>query len=137
MIDNGSLPAPKMPTNRKFGWFISSLSACLAIYGYLTASSGLANVSLIVGLAFGTAALLAPQLLTPFNRAWHLLGIVLGKVMNPVVLGLIFFTLITPIAMASKLLGRDELRLRKRPTVSYWIDRSPPGPAPDTFRNQF
>ena len=61
----------------------------------------------------------------------------MGKVVSPIVLGLIFFGMLTPVGIIGRLLGRDELRLKKAPVTSYWIDRDPPGPAPDSFKNQF
>ena len=81
--------------------------------------------------------LLAPQWLRPFNRAWFLLGELLGKIVSPIVLGVIFFLLITPVALVGRLLGRDELRLKRKPVNSYWVDRTPPGPEADSFKNQF
>ena len=61
----------------------------------------------------------------------------MGKVVSPLVLGVIFFLLISPVALIGRLFGRDELRLKKANSNSYWIDRVPPGPAGDTFKNQF
>jgi len=76
-------------------------------------------------------------LLTPLNKAWMKLGDLLGKVISPIVLGIIFFVLLAPVALVTRLLGRDELRLKMSNSSSYWIDRTPPGPAGDSFKNQF
>jgi hypothetical protein len=65
------------------------------------------------------------------------LGALMGRVVSPLVLGTIFFLLITPISMLARLFGRDELRLKKIDTSSYWIARAPPGPDGDSFKNQF
>jgi hypothetical protein len=92
---------------------------------------------LIAGLTIGLLAIVVPQLLTPFNWIWMRLGDLIGKVVNPVTLGIIFFVLITPIAFISRLFGRDALSLKKSNVSSYWIDRIPPGPAGDSFKNQF
>jgi hypothetical protein len=56
---------------------------------------------------------------------------------SPVVLGVVFFLLITPVAVCSRLAGRDALRLRKRSVQSHWVERVPKGPAADSFKNQF
>lgn len=61
----------------------------------------------------------------------------MGKIVSPIVLGLIFFTLLTPCAMIGRLFGRDELRLKLPNTESYWVERTPPGPDPDSFKNLF
>jgi hypothetical protein len=89
------------------------------------------------GSAFGLAALAAPRALRPLNKAWFWLGQLLGKVVSPIVLGIIFYGLLTPVAVAGRLLGRDELRLKRRPVSSYWVERQPPGPESDSFNHQF
>jgi low temperature requirement protein LtrA len=98
-----------------------------------------AAVYLLGGAAalFLAASIAHPRLLAPFNRAWHRLGLLLGKVISPIVLGVIFFLVITPVAVVTRLAGRDALRLRKRSVRSHWVERAPPGPGPSSFRNQF
>jgi hypothetical protein len=88
--------------------------------------------------AFLCVALLRPIWLQPLNRLWFQLGKLLHRIVTPIVLGLMFFATFTPIAMVARALGRDPLRLRfDREATSYWILREPPGPAPDSFKNQF
>jgi hypothetical protein len=65
------------------------------------------------------------------------LGLLLGKIISPIVLGLIFFVLITPVSLVTRLFGRDELKMKKRSVESYWVDRSPPEPPSNTFKNQY
>jgi len=65
------------------------------------------------------------------------LGFLMGKVINPLVLGFIFFLLITPVALICRLIGRDELRLKTIDADSFWIDRLPSGPDGESFKNQF
>ena len=65
-------------------------------------------------------------------------GLLLHRVTNPLLMGLVFFLAVTPTAFIMRLMGKDPLRLRiDRSAKSYWIDREPPGPEPDTMRNQF
>ena len=91
-----------------------------------------------VGGIFAAAALLVPALLGPLNRLWTLLGMLLHRVTSPIVLGVMFFLVITPMGVAMRLFGKDPLRLRfDRQGSSYWVERSPPGPNPDTFSDQF
>ena len=80
---------------------------------------------------------MAPKVLRPLNRVWYELGVLLGKVISPIVLGVMFFVLITPIAVITRIFGRDELKIKKLFVQSYWVDRLPPGPPSDSFKNQF
>ena len=88
--------------------------------------------------AFALVALVVPKLLAPFNKAWTKLGLLLFKVVNPVVMFLLFATTIVPFGLIRRALGKDSLRLRFDPDApSYWIPREPPGPAPESMKNQF
>jgi hypothetical protein len=73
----------------------------------------------------------------PLNKLWFGLGILLGKIISPIVLGIMFFILITPVALATRAFGRDELKLKKRNLNTYWVSRNPAGPAKDSFKNQY
>lgn len=77
------------------------------------------------------------KLLAPLNRVWFEFGILLGRVFSPLILGTIFFIIITPTALICRLFGRDELRLKSTTENTYWLDRKPPGPTGDSFNNQF
>jgi hypothetical protein len=91
-----------------------------------------------IGLALVAFGLAAPERLAPLNRAWTRLGLILFKVVNPVVLGLIYLTTIVPIGLSMRLMGRDLLNLKfDRGAASYWVVREPPGPAPETMIRQF
>ena len=127
-----------LPSNRNFGFLFVGVFACLSAYGaYQGANAAAVYGWLIAGIVVGLVAVAAPNLLTPFNKAWMKLGELMGKVVSPLVLGVIFFVLITPVALVTRLFGRDELRLKKTNVSSYWIKRAPPGPAGDSFKNQF
>ena len=89
-------------------------------------------------MVIGSVALMLPQALKWPNRAWHHLGLMLGKVVAPIVMGGVFFVTLTPIALLMRLKGGDPLRLRWDPSApTYWIVRTPPGPAPSTMPLQF
>jgi hypothetical protein len=93
--------------------------------------------TLIAALLFGVAAWLRPSLLRPLNRAWMKLGLLLHKVVNPVVMGLLFYGTILPTGLVMRLRGKDLLRLKREPDAeTYWIARAP-GPRPETMRDQF
>jgi hypothetical protein len=100
------------------------------------------NAGFVVGLlALGAVFLLfawvAPRRLGPLTAAWMRFGEFLGRFVSPIVLGVIFFGIITPVAAATRMFGRDELRLKRTTEKTYWIDRRPPGPAGASFKNQF
>ncbi len=127
-----------LPPNRNFGFLFASVFTLLSAYAaYQGADAHKICGWLIAGLAVGLVAIVAPGLLTPINKTWMKLGDLMGKAVSPVVLGIIFFVLITPVALVTRLFGRDELRLKKTDASSYWIDRAPPGPTGDSFNNQF
>jgi hypothetical protein len=90
-----------------------------------------------LAVLFLLAALLKPALLHPLNRLWMKLGLLLHKIVNPIVMGLLFYGTIWPTGAIMRMRGRDLLRLRREPASdSYWIAR-PPGPLPETMRDQF
>ena len=93
---------------------------------------------LLVAALFLLVALSRPALLAPLNRLWLKLGLLLYGVVNPVVMAILFYLCVMPIGLLMRLLGKDLLRLKFDPKgESYWIERRPPGPAPDTMPNQF
>jgi hypothetical protein len=87
---------------------------------------------------FLTASLLRPAILNPLNRAWLWLGLQLHKIVNPIVMGVVFFGTVVPTGVIMRSMGKDLLRLKLQPEAdSYWIKRQPPGPAPMTMKDQF
>ena len=94
--------------------------------------------SLGLAVLFCVTAVAAPRLLHRLNRLWFAVGMLLHRIASFVVLALVYFTTITPLGVLRRALGGDPLRLRRdRSAPTYWIDRRPPGPAPDTMRRQF
>lgn len=91
-----------------------------------------------IGLVLFVLGLVAPGSLSFLNKGWTKLGLLLFKVVNPIVLGLIFVVTIIPIGLILRAVGKDVLRLKLDPSAkSYWIPRDPPGPAPETMGQQF
>jgi hypothetical protein len=121
---------------KQFGFLFSGLFFALSAY-LLLSSIGYWVVSLVVALALLVVTIVRPDLLAPWLDGWLVLGHFLGKIVSPIVLGLIFFVLITPVALLGRIAGRDPLRIKPRAISSYWINREPAGPAPDSFKNQF
>lgn len=83
-------------------------------------------------------AVVKPALLRPLNRLWLRLGLLLHKVMNPLLMAVMFYLVILPTSLLMRIFHKDPLRMKYDPhAATYWIERRPPGPAPDTMRNQF
>jgi hypothetical protein len=89
------------------------------------------------GALFLLAAYFRPSALRPLNMLWMKLGFLLHKIVNPLVMGLLFYGSIFPTGLMMRMRGRDLLRLERDPGAdSYWIARAP-GPAPESMRDQF
>lgn len=84
------------------------------------------------------ATLFHPAVLKPLNQLWFKFGMLLHKVVNPIVMALVFFGSVLPTGLVMRTLGKDLLRLKRQPDVnSYWIERRPPGPTPESMKDQF
>lgn len=132
--------SPALPSERSFGLLFAAVCAGLAAYGWFLGDWGRQIVfALVIGaMAFGFLAFVFSKVLRPLNWLWYQLGQLLGKIVSPIVLGVIFFLLLTPVSLVTRMFGRDELRLKKiTGKQSYWIERAPPGPEPTSFKNQF
>jgi hypothetical protein len=91
-----------------------------------------------VAALFLVAALLRPAVLHPLNLVWLKFGLLLHKVVNPIVMALVFYGTVLPTGLIMRMMGKDLLRLKRQPdATSYWIVRQPPGPSPETMRDQF
>ena len=126
----------KLPTNRKFGFFFTFVFALAAVYFYRVTNVSWAYTFGMSSLIFLFFTLVKDSILLPLNKLWMRFGLLLGIIVSPIVLGIIFFGLFTPIAFIMKLSGRDELRLKFNKKISHWISRSEPI-KPESFKQQF
>lgn len=127
----------KTSSDRSFGLVFTLALAAIGLWP-MKSGAGPRWWALVLSALFLLAGLFAPRVLAPLNRAWTQLGLLLGRVMTPIVMGIIFFLVITPMALLGRLRGRDPLRLKKEPeAASYWIERQPPGPPPESMERQF
>jgi len=127
----------KAGTDRSFGFVFAGFFGIIGALSLWRGGQGW-HWMLPLAAAFLVVALVYPKILGPLNRLWLKFGLLLYKVMNPLVLGLLFFVTIMPIGLIMRATGKDFLRLRRDPEAkSYWIDRSPPGPPPQSMKNQF
>ena len=126
----------ELPSNRKFGIFFTFVFTAVAAYFYYSTNVSWAYVFVAAALAFLLVTLIKSDALLPLNKLWMRFGLLLGIIISPIVLGVIFFGLFTPIAMLMRLNGRDELRLKYAEKASHWISRGEPIKS-ESFKNQF
>lgn len=128
----------KLPSNRRFGLTFAAVFLALGACAVIRAHGAAVYVALFaIGVMFGSIALTVPRFLEPINVLWFHFGELLGRVVSPLVLGIIYFGLLVPIAFVARLLGRDELHLKQQTVATYWISRNPPGPTGQSFTHQF
>jgi hypothetical protein len=127
---------PKVPSERSFGFVFAAFFFILGMWPAIGGARP--RLSLIAVAAILLAlALLAPNLLRPFNLLWYRFGLFLHKIVSPLVLGLLFLVVVTPIGVAARLFGVNLLQRRKPAAQSYWLPRSR-SDAPDaSMRDQF
>ena len=127
----------ELPSNRKFGLFFAAIFFAAGLYFYLNTKVQYGYPFLGVSVVFILTALLKADLLLPLNKLWMRFGMLLGMVISPIVLGIIFFGLFTPISIMMKIFGRDELRLKLGVRASHWKEKESPRPPAESFKNQF
>lgn len=126
----------KLPSNQKFGFFFTVIFFAISCYYWLNLAINVAFVFLVIASSFLVISLLKADLLFPLNKLWMQFGLLLAFIINPIVLGIIYFLLFTPTAIAMRLLSRDELSLSFRAKDSHWIKRDF-SIHHDSFKNQF
>ena len=122
---------------RAFGFVFAVVFAVVAFWPLLN-SAPVRLWAAGVASAITAAAVFNPNLLQPMNRLWFRFGMLLHKIVNPLVMGFIFFLTVTPIALIFRLIGKDPLNRKPDPNcASYWIERDPKELTPESMRNQF
>ena len=127
----------KISSERSFGLVFAGFFALL---GALNVYNGGERWHYWFPLAalFAMLAYTAPRALAPLNRLWAKFGLLLHLIISPLILAILFYAVVTPIGFMMRLTGEDPMRGKFEPAAkSYWIVRAPPGPAPETFKNQF
>ncbi|WP_052589023.1 SxtJ family membrane protein [Magnetospirillum gryphiswaldense] len=127
----------QMGSERSFGIVFAVVFALIGLWP-LKAGGDMRLWALGLAALFLVVAFVAPKLLKPLNLLWFKFGLLLHKIMTPLIMGLLFFLTVTPVGMLMRATGKDPMRLKRDPdAASYWIDRDPPGPKPASMKNQF
>tara|TARA_B110000003_G_scaffold32481_1_gene30254 strand:+ start:107 stop:490 length:384 start_codon:yes stop_codon:yes gene_type:complete len=113
----------KISSNRSFGILFFFVFLLIALYP-LTYLGDVRIWSVIISLFFLVSGLLNSKILTPINKLWFKFGIFLGKIISPLIMGIIFFLVVTPISFVMRLLGKDVLNLKYNKSNSYWIEKN-------------
>lgn len=114
-----------MSTNKNFGIVFFLFFLLISLYP-LIYGKDIRIWSLIISFIFLILGLLNSKILYPLNKLWFKFGIFLGKIISPLIMGVIFFLVVTPTGLIVRLLGKDLLNLKYNRSKSYWIEKSGP-----------
>ena len=123
----------KIGSNRSFGIVFFIVFVLIAIYPLINQEE-VRIWSLIISFLFLFLGLLNSKILTPLNKLWFKFGILLGKIISPIIMGIIFFLIVTPIGLIMRILRKDLLNLKFNNSKSYWIEKTGPK---SKMKNQF
>ena len=123
----------QIPSNKSFGIVFAFVFLLIAFYPLI--NSGETRIwSVLISLIFLILGLLNSKILAPLNKLWFKFGIFLGKIISPIIMGIIFFLVVTPIGLLMRLLGKDLINLKYNNNKSYWIEKKGPK---SKMKNQF
>ena len=123
----------KISSNRSFGIVFFIVFLLIALYP-LSYSGEIRVWSVSISLIFLVLGLLNSKILTPLNKLWFKFGIFLSKIISPLIMGIIFFLVVTPIGLIMRIFGKDLLNLKYNKNQSYWIEKNGPE---SRMKNQF
>jgi len=123
----------KLPTNRNFGIVFSVVFLLIALWPLLK-QNDVRIWSLIISIIFLILGLLNSNILLPLNKLWFKFGILLGNIVAPIVMGIVYFFVVTPTGLIMRMLRKDLLNLKKNNKNTYWIDKDNSN---SNLKNQF
>ena len=123
----------KLPSNRNFGIVFSIVFLIISLWPLLS-QNDIRIWSLIISFIFLFLGLLNSKLLIPLNKLWFKFGLLLGKIISPLIMGIIFFLVVTPIGLLMKIFKKDLLNLKYNSNKTYWIKKTGPK---SKMKNQF
>lgn len=127
----------KLGSERSFGLLFALIFLIIGLWPFFSGNN-FRLWALGVSFVLILCAVFVPTILKPINMAWIKLGLIMHKIVNPLVLGFIFFFTVLPTGLIFRMLGKDILKLRFDPeSETYWQQRKEPGPDPITMKRQF
>ena len=123
----------KIGSNRSFGIVFFIVFFIISLFPLLKGND-IRIWSLLVSLIFLALGLINSNILSPLNKLWFKFGLLLGNFISPIVMGLVFFLVVTPTGLFMRFIGKDLLNLKKKNVKSYWIDKTGPK---SKMKNQF
>ena len=123
----------KLPSNRNFGIVFSIVFLIIAIWPILNQNE-IRIWSMIISLIFLILGLINSKFLSPLNKAWFKFGLILGSIIAPVVMGIVYFLVVTPTGLIMKALGKDILGLKRNKNSTYWLEKDNSN---NNLKNQF
>ena len=123
----------KLPSNRNFGIVFSIVFLIVSLWPLLS-QNDIRIWSLIISGIFFVLGIINSKLLLPLNNIWFKFGLLLGNFIAPIVMGIIYFMVVTPIGLIMRLLGKDLLNLKKSNKETYWIEKDNSN---SNLKNQF
>lgn len=141
MVIEGNRTATSLPvaqsSDRSFGFVFAGFFTLVALFPVISGNP-VRLWALGVGAVFLFLALIKPDVLHPLNNLWTKFGLVLHKITSGIALFIVFFGVVTPIGVLMRLSGKDPMRLKRDPqATTYWQERMPAGPDPETLKHQF
>ena len=128
----------KGSSNRSFGLVIAAALSIFGLWAFVFRGGEVRWWLVVPALIFVAAALVAPQVLAPLNRLWTSLGLLMHRVVNPLVMAAMYYGVVTPVGLIMRARGKDILKLRRDPAAtSYWVTRDNPGSRGESMRQQF
>ena len=127
----------ELPSNKKFGLFLSSISILITTYFFYVGYHYIYYFFCILSVLIIILSLTKNDLFLPINKLWMKFGLILGIFISPIILGLIFFILISPISIFMRICGRDELSLKMKKKLTHWNDVKEYETSVETFKQQF
>ncbi len=112
----------KIGSNKSFGIVFFTVFFIISIWPLLSANE-IRYWSLVISVVFLILGIINSKILTPLNKVWFKIGILLGNIISPIIMGMIFFLVVTPTSLIMKILGKDLLNLKKNTKNSYWIEK--------------
>ena len=112
----------KIGSNKSFGIVFFTVFFIISIWPLLSANE-IRYWSLVISVVFLILGIINSKILTPLNKVWFKIGILLGNIISPIIMGIIFFLVVTPTSLIMKIFGKDLLNLKKNTKNSYWIEK--------------